>query len=139
MNAQPPGKQTRVARVDPARRGGPARVVVLGAVPALALATTAAAQAPAPLVERAEYQLKVGAISAGSGTMEVLGNSPMEYATVLAGAGVPEPFAHAIAAYDVATAHGALFDDSRQLSALIGRPTTPRSVTVGEVLRAQAG
>jgi hypothetical protein len=33
-----------------------------------------------------------------------------------------------------AAAEGALFDESRQLSRLIGRPTTPLSVAVGEVL-----
>ena len=59
----------------------------------------------------------------------------VEYAAVLAGAGVPEPFAHAIAGYDVATAQGALFDDSRQLSRLAGRPTTPLAVSVAEMLR----
>jgi NAD(P)H dehydrogenase (quinone) len=60
-----------------------------------------------------------------------------EYAEVLARAGVPEPFAHAIAGYDVATAQGALFDDSRQLSRLIGRPTTRLAVAVAEALHGQ--
>ena len=60
-----------------------------------------------------------------------------EYAQVLAGAGVPEPFAHALAGYDVHASHGALFDDSRQLSALIGRPTTPLAATVTAVLQNQ--
>ncbi len=61
-----------------------------------------------------------------------------EYAQVLVGAGLPEGFAHALAAYDVHASHGALFDDSRQLSRLIGRPTTPLADAVAEMLRGRA-
>ena len=57
-----------------------------------------------------------------------------EYVRVLTGVGVPERLAQAIAGWDVAAAEGALFDESRQLSRLIGRPTTPLSVAVGDVL-----
>jgi NAD(P)H dehydrogenase (quinone) len=57
-----------------------------------------------------------------------------EYVAVLASAGLPEPLAEAIAGWDVAAAQGALFDDSRQLSRLIGRPTTRLSVVVGDAL-----
>lgn len=57
-----------------------------------------------------------------------------DYAAVLKGAGVPEGFAHAIAGWDVAASKGALFDDGHQLSALIGRPTTPLAQTVKLVL-----
>lgn len=57
-----------------------------------------------------------------------------EYAAALAGAGVPEGFARMIAGWDAATAHGALFDDGRQLSALIGRPTTPLRAAVADML-----
>lgn len=57
-----------------------------------------------------------------------------EYAAVLGQAGLPEPAARMVAHMDVAAAEGALFDDSRQLSRLIGRPTTPLSVTVATVL-----
>ena len=59
---------------------------------------------------------------------------PDEYAGVLTGLGVPEPLAQAIVGWDVAAAQGALFDDSHGLSRLIGRPTTPLSVTVAEAL-----
>lgn len=59
---------------------------------------------------------------------------PEEYAQVLVSAGVPEPFARAIAGYDVAAGQGALYDDSHQLSALIGRPTTPLAAAVAEAL-----
>ena len=57
-----------------------------------------------------------------------------EYTKALAGSGMPDAFAQAVARYDVHTSQGALFDDSRQLSALIGRPTTPLAVAVTEVL-----
>ncbi len=57
-----------------------------------------------------------------------------DYAAALAEAGVPAGFAAALASWDVAAAHGALFDDGRQLSALIGRPTTPLAVTIARSL-----
>ena len=60
---------------------------------------------------------------------------PDEYAAVLTSHGVAEPLAHAIVGWDVAAAEGALFDDSGQLSRLIGRPTTPLSASVAEALR----
>jgi NAD(P)H dehydrogenase (quinone) len=63
---------------------------------------------------------------------------PAEYASILAGFGIPEAVAKAIAGWDVAAAQGALFDDSRTLSRLIGRPTTPLSDTVAEVIATQA-
>jgi NAD(P)H dehydrogenase (quinone) len=55
-----------------------------------------------------------------------------EYVKVLVSAGLPESYAQAIAGWDVAAAQGALFDDSHQLSTLIGRPTTLLSVSVAE-------
>jgi len=58
-----------------------------------------------------------------------------EYAAALAGFGIPEGFAHVIAGFDADAAQGALFDDSRQLSALIGRPTTPLAAAVAAALR----
>jgi NAD(P)H dehydrogenase (quinone) len=57
-----------------------------------------------------------------------------EYEAVLKKVGVPGALAHAIAGYDVAASKDALFDDSRQLSALIG-PTTPLADAVGTVLK----
>ena len=59
---------------------------------------------------------------------------PAEYARALSSVGVPEAVAQAIAGWDVAAAQGALFDASRQLSRLIGRPTTPLSVAVADAL-----
>ncbi len=47
------------------------------------------------------------------------------YAAALVQAGLPEGFAALLADSDVGASQGALFDNSRQLSQLIGRPTTP--------------
>jgi NAD(P)H dehydrogenase (quinone) len=57
-----------------------------------------------------------------------------EFRAALLGAGLPEMLAELIADSDAAAARGALFDDGRQLSALIGRPTTPLRATIGEAL-----
>ncbi len=59
-----------------------------------------------------------------------------DYAAALAGFGLPEGFAKALAHYDVLASQDVLFDDSRTLSRLIGRPTTPLSVAVAEALKA---
>ncbi|NTW03160.1 MAG: NAD(P)H-binding protein, partial [Oscillochloris sp.] len=56
------------------------------------------------------------------------------YAAALASFGLPDGLAQAFAGYDVAASQGALFDDGHQLSALIGRPTTPLSAAVAEAL-----
>ena len=58
-----------------------------------------------------------------------------EYADALKGFGMPEGFAQMIAGWDVGASQGALFDDSRQLSKLTGRPTTPLSAAVAEALK----
>lgn len=55
-----------------------------------------------------------------------------EYAAALVKAGLPEGLAAAIAGWDAGAAQGALFDDGRALSGLIGRPTTP----LADVVRA---
>jgi NAD(P)H dehydrogenase (quinone) len=60
-----------------------------------------------------------------------------DYAAALVGFGLPAAFAGAIAGWDVCASRGALFDDGRQLSKLIGRPTTPLSIAVAAVLAAQ--
>ncbi len=57
-----------------------------------------------------------------------------DYAAALAGFGLPEAFAAAIASWDTGASKGALFDDGRQLSQLIGRPTTSLSVSVAQAL-----
>lgn len=49
--------------------------------------------------------------------------SETEYTNVLLGAGLPQAFAELLADSDAGVAKGALFDDRKQLSKLIGRPT----------------
>lgn len=58
-----------------------------------------------------------------------------DYAAALVGFGLPEALATAIAGWDVGASKGALFDDGRQLAALIGRPTTPLSNVVAAALK----
>ncbi|MCF5029913.1 SDR family oxidoreductase [Pseudomonas syringae] len=58
-----------------------------------------------------------------------------EFEAALIQAGLPDFVARLLADSDAAAAKGALFDDSRQLSALIGRPTTPLSSTIAETLK----
>ena len=57
-----------------------------------------------------------------------------DYAAMLMGFGLPEGFARVLADSDVQASKGALFDDSRTLSRLIGRPTTPMAETVKAAL-----
>jgi NAD(P)H dehydrogenase (quinone) len=58
-----------------------------------------------------------------------------DYAAVLISAGLPADLAHAVAGWDAGAAQDALFDESRQLSSLIGHPTTPLSVTVAQAVQ----
>ena len=58
-----------------------------------------------------------------------------DYAALLTSFGLPEGLAQAIAGWDVAASNGALLDEGRQLSALIGRPTTPLSEVVATALK----
>ncbi|NPD16873.1 SDR family oxidoreductase [Xinfangfangia sp. D13-10-4-6] len=57
-----------------------------------------------------------------------------DYAKALEGFGLHPGFAAILADSDAQTAKGALFDDSKTLSGLIGRPTTPLAVTVKAAL-----
>lgn len=58
-----------------------------------------------------------------------------DYAAALVNIGLPEPVAKTYAGFDIAASKGDLFDDGRQLSRLIGRPTTP----LAEVVKATLG
>lgn len=58
-----------------------------------------------------------------------------EYKAALLGVGLPEELADLISSSDAAAAHGALFDDGHQLSALIGRPTTALAQSVKEAVQ----
>ncbi|MBB3228532.1 NAD(P)H dehydrogenase (quinone) [Luteibacter sp. Sphag1AF] len=62
--------------------------------------------------------------------------SEAEFKKALEGAGLPEPVAALLSDSDAAAAKGALFDDSRTLSKLIGRPTTPYVDTVKAAVKA---
>ncbi len=57
-----------------------------------------------------------------------------DYAKALEGFGLPAGFAAILADSDAQTANGALFDDSKTLSRLIGHPTTPFAKTVAAAL-----
>ncbi len=57
-----------------------------------------------------------------------------EYTRILESFEIPAGLAAAIASWDVSASKDDLFDDSRQLSALIGRPTTPLSESVKAAL-----
>jgi len=57
-----------------------------------------------------------------------------DYRAALVGAGLPETLASLLADSDTGASKGALFDDSRQLGTLIGRPTTPMAATVALAL-----
>lgn len=62
-------------------------------------------------------------------------NLPEEaYAEILKGFGLPDFFAAAIASWDIGASKGDLFDDGKQLSKLIGRPTTPLADVVAKAL-----
>ncbi len=57
-----------------------------------------------------------------------------DYKGALLQAGLPEFVAELLANSDTAAAKGALFDSSRQLSRLMGRPTTPLASSIAEAL-----
>lgn len=72
-------------------------------------------------------------ITKQSGKTVVYQNLPeADFKAALLGAGLPEGLAAMLANSDVGASKGGLFDDSRQLSQLIGRPTT----TLADSLRA---
>uniref|UniRef100_A6VR69 NmrA family protein n=1 Tax=Marinomonas sp. (strain MWYL1) TaxID=400668 RepID=A6VR69_MARMS len=65
------------------------------------------------------------AISKVSGKTVAYQNVPeAEFTKILVGAGLPEGFAAILADSEVGASQGALFSDSKDLSTLIGRPTT---------------
>ncbi len=61
--------------------------------------------------------------------------SQADYEAMLAGAGLPPLLCSLLADADAKAAGGALLDDERALSRLIGRPTTPVAQTVTTALR----
>ena len=76
-------------------------------------------------------------IARQTGKNIVYNNLPVgEYAKVLESFGLPGFVAEAIAGWDVSASNGDLFNDSKTLSKLIGRPTTPLSEVVKNALAA---
>lgn len=61
--------------------------------------------------------------------------SEAEFTAALVSAGLPDVFAQIIADSDAGASKGGLFDDGKQLSRLIGRPTTPLSAVVKATLK----
>ena len=75
-------------------------------------------------------------ISRQSGKTIPYKNMPeAQYAAALKSYGLPALLADAIASWDTCASKGALFEDGRQLSKLIGRPTTPLSAVVADALK----
>ena len=75
------------------------------------------------------------ALSKQSGKPVVYQNlSEADFAAALKGAGLPEAFANLLADSDAGAAKGGLFDDSRTLSTLIGRPTTPIHDSIRDIV-----
>ncbi|WP_312212481.1 SDR family oxidoreductase [Pseudescherichia sp.] len=60
--------------------------------------------------------------------------SEADFAEALKGAGLPEAFANLLADSDVGASKGGLFDGSRTLSKLIGRPTTPIHDSIRDIV-----
>lgn len=60
--------------------------------------------------------------------------SESDYAAALIAAGLPEELAGAYASFDTGAAKGDLYDNEKQLSTLLGRPTTPLAVVVKAAL-----
>ncbi len=60
--------------------------------------------------------------------------SEADFAAALKGAGLPAGLADMLADSDTGASKGGLFDDSRSLSKLIGRPTTPLAESIKAIL-----
>jgi len=82
----------------------------------------------------------VAAVAEASGKPIVYQNmAANDLRTAALEAGVPEMFAAAMSDTDAGVANGALFEDGRNLSRLIGRPTTPFRDTVKEHVQLLSG
>ncbi len=58
-----------------------------------------------------------------------------EYMNLLSQVGLPEPVAQLLAESDNGASQGGLFDDARELSKLIGRPTTPPAAIISQWIK----
>ena len=80
------------------------------------------------------------AVEIGSQTDRTIAYQDMPedaYAGVLKQSGLPEPLAKLYADSDVGASNGALFEDGRALSRLIGHPTTPMAQSITDALAKQ--
>ncbi|QRX99555.1 SDR family oxidoreductase [Raoultella planticola] len=76
------------------------------------------------------------ALSKQSGKNVVYQNlSEADFAAALKSVGLPAGLADMLADSDIGASKGGLFDDSRTLSALIGRPTTPLAESIKGILQ----
>jgi NAD(P)H dehydrogenase (quinone) len=82
----------------------------------------------------AEYAAEIARQSGKAVAYNDLGEEG--YKQALVGFGLPEGYAAVLANSDITAADGALFDDSRTLSRLIGRPTTPLATAIKAALPA---
>lgn len=67
--------------------------------------------------------------------IEYVDQSEADYAKTLEGAGLPPPVAAMLASTSALSGEGELYDDSKSLSTLSGRPTTPISETIAAALK----
>jgi len=67
--------------------------------------------------------------------VEYVNQSEGDYAKTLEGAGLPPPVATMLAGTSALSGEGELYDDSRSLSRLSGRPTTPIRDTIAAALK----
>ena len=85
---------------------------------------------PVQFLEPADYRRK---LQNRLGSRFTFSFPAIEY--TLKGFGLPEGLASAIAGWDTSASKGDLFDNSHQLSKLIGRRTTPLSDVVKDALK----
>lgn len=67
--------------------------------------------------------------------VEYVDQSEADYAKTLESAGLPPPVASMLAGTSALSGEGELYDDSRTLSTLSGRPTTPIGETIAQALK----
>jgi NAD(P)H dehydrogenase (quinone) len=67
--------------------------------------------------------------------VEYVNQSESDYAKMLEGAGLPPPVAAMLAGTSALSGQGELYDESKELSRLSGRPTTPISETIAAALK----
>lgn len=95
----------------------------------------AAVRSPAKAADLAALAEFAAEIAQQSGQSVVYHDLPeAAYAAALVQVGLPEGFAALLADADAGASMGALFDDAKQLSQMIGRPTTPLAAVVKAAL-----